>query len=204
MSSSTPLSILRVTRLISLSSNLQPGGWIEQCELDIESHIKCDDATMPRNAKLRTYGNLLNACAKNASTPLDICRRMRGKIEAAGFINVQEKRYKIPIGEWAKHPIYKDAGKAALRSFKIGLPGWSTHLLTHHARPRWTNADVEAYLGELNLELDQRWHIYCSSRRVWAQKPFVEPVREVGGDARRGSGDTMMDEGSRTPQHYSH
>lgn len=49
---------------------------------------------MPPNAKLRTWGNLLITCANDAGTHRDVCRTMSGESEKAGFINMQEKRYK--------------------------------------------------------------------------------------------------------------
>ena len=124
---------------------------------------------------------------------------------------MEEKRYKIPIGEWPKHPIYKDAGKAALRSFKVGMHGWSHFFLTKHARPRWLNQEVDVYLQELNDELDKKWHIYWSPRR--AHEPHDEPPREASFDTMKDNSMEMshdgsttngsMMDGSRTPQHYS-
>lgn len=109
---------------------------------------------------------------------------------------MEEKRYKIPIGEWPKHPVYKDAGKAAMRSFKAGMHGWSHFFLTRHARSRWSNQEVNVYLQELNDELDKKWHIYWSPRRIWAQKPYDEPPREAGFDTMRENSMEMSHDGS--------
>lgn len=68
--------------------------------------------------------------------------------------------------------------------------------MTKHATPRWTKGEVDRYLAELNQELDQKWHIYCSPRRVWAQKPPEKPARGPNAD-------TMTEDGSRIPQHFS-
>lgn len=133
-------------------------------KIDIEDHIRCDDHTMPSDSLLASYGETLNACALNAGT--NICRRMKSKIEAAGFINVQEKQYKIPIGEWAKHLIYKDAGRAAMKSFKAGVEGWAMFLLTQFGRPKWTPQEVKEYVGRLEEELDRGWHVYWRPRKV--------------------------------------
>ncbi len=34
---------------------------------------------------------------------------MKESIEATGYINIHENKYKAPIGPWPKHPVYKDA-----------------------------------------------------------------------------------------------
>ena len=90
--------------------DLEPGGWIDQTEIDIEDRIRCDDHTMPSDSLFGSYGETLNACALNTGTSLNICRRMKSKIEAAGFIKVQEKQYKSQL-ENGKHSICKDAGR---------------------------------------------------------------------------------------------
>ena len=50
--------------------------------------------------------------------PLTIYHEMRSRIERAGFINIQEKVFKAPIGAWPKNTTYKDAGKCSLKHFK--------------------------------------------------------------------------------------
>lgn len=42
---------------------------------------------------------------------LDTVNTTKARIEAAGFTNVQEKWYKVPLGDWAKNPIMKEAGQ---------------------------------------------------------------------------------------------
>ena len=49
---------------------------------------------------------------------------MRKRIENAGFIDVHERDYKVPIGEWPKHPIHKEAGRYQMMHYELGLGGW--------------------------------------------------------------------------------
>lgn len=55
---------------------------------------------------------------------------MRSGIEAAGFINVHEKNQKAPMGEWAKSPVMKEAGKFNKLQMLSGMEGYSLFLLT--------------------------------------------------------------------------
>ena len=50
---------------------------------------------------------------------------MRAHIEAAGFTNLHEKLYRCPIGDWAKHPVLKEAGKFNKIQFLQGMEGVS-------------------------------------------------------------------------------
>ena len=58
---------------------------------------------------------------KVTGQPMDVCYTMKESIAAAGFINMQEKLYKIPIGGWAKNPVLKQAGKLYLEEVSTGL-----------------------------------------------------------------------------------
>lgn len=51
---------------------------------------------------------------------------MRGRIEKAGFINVQEKVLKKPFGDWPKHPIYENVGLCNKAHYLAGIEGWNT------------------------------------------------------------------------------
>ena len=48
---------------------------------------------------------------------------MRSEIEEAGFFSIQEVQFKMPIGDWHNHPVYKDTGRLNTIPFKEGLPG---------------------------------------------------------------------------------
>ena len=55
---------------------------------------------------------------------------MRAKIESAGFVNLHEKVYKLPVGDWAKDPVLKEAGKFNKIQFEQGMEGVSAVLLS--------------------------------------------------------------------------
>lgn len=56
---------------------------------------------------------------------LDNQATMRSQIEAAGFINVHEKSQKCPMGEWAKNPVLKEAGRFQKMQFLSGMEGYA-------------------------------------------------------------------------------
>lgn len=48
----------------------------------------------------------------------------RARIEKAGFTNIHEKEYKVPVGEWAKRPVLKEAGKSCKAQILDGIEGY--------------------------------------------------------------------------------
>lgn len=55
---------------------------------------------------------------------------MKQRIQEAGFVNVQEATYKLPLGPWSNDAKYKEIGKFYERFYKTGLEGWLMHTLT--------------------------------------------------------------------------
>ena len=108
-------------QLLTCHRHIAPGGWIERLEVDVI--VRCDDDTMPSDSLLAKIGQQFIDTAEQTDISSNTAYTMRGMIEKAGFINVHEKRTKIPIGPWARHPIYKSAGGANMMSFKVGIEG---------------------------------------------------------------------------------
>jgi hypothetical protein len=55
---------------------------------------------------------------------------MKSDIEKAGFVNVVEQIFKVPLGGWAADPKLKELGLWALLSFDTGLEGYALATLT--------------------------------------------------------------------------
>lgn len=53
------------------------------------------------------------------------------KMVKAGFVDVQEHRFKCPVGPWAKDPRLKVLGKYNRLQWEMGIEGWSMMLLTN-------------------------------------------------------------------------
>lgn len=56
---------------------------------------------------------------------------MSSKIAQAGFVNLHEKTYKTPLGEWSSDPKLQELGKWNLLQFDVGLEGFCIQLLTN-------------------------------------------------------------------------
>lgn len=85
----------------------------------------CDDNTLPANSLISGWGPMFVRCCAKTGRHLDTTDTFKSRIEAAGFVNVHEKNYKVPIGEWAKDPVLKEAGKFQKLQLLRGLEGVS-------------------------------------------------------------------------------
>lgn len=133
-------------------------------------------------------------CGVASGKDLETHDKLQSRIEEAGFTNVHTINYKVPIGEWPRLQVYKDAGRVSMKMFKTGLEGWMMWFMTkvipqtgaatshanksQYARPEpWTHEEVQVWLAHLRRELDRNYHIYQRAKRVYAQKPFNVPKK---------------------------
>lgn len=154
--------------------NIKPGGWIEQLELDCR--VMSDDGTLPPDSLIAGWGDNFEGCADRAGRSLATQRTMKAKIEAAGFVNVQEKLYKVPIGRWPRDKVLKETGRINQEHWSSGLEGWAMWLLTRHGAPQpWSADEVRVYVARVRQELERGgMHIWHYTRRVWAQRPVED------------------------------
>lgn len=144
----------------ALRSNLLPGGWIEQIELDVR--VMSDDGTLPPDSLLAGWGPTFLGCGQRAGRPLDTQATMKAAIEKAGFVDAHEKLYKCPIGGWPRDPMLKDAGRINKHHWSAGLDGWAMWLLTRHGAPEpWSAEAVQVYVAKVRQEVQNpRLHGY--------------------------------------------
>ncbi|CAG7962766.1 unnamed protein product [Penicillium nalgiovense] len=153
---------------------LTPGGWIEQIELDVR--VYSDDGSLKEDSTLATWGDNFIGCSDRAGRSLLTQETMRGAMEKAGFVDVQEKLYKIPLGPWPKDKVLKEVGQLQYAHWIAALEGWAMWLLTKFGAPSpWSTEEVQVYLSKVRAELrNSRTHAYEPCRRVWARKPTAE------------------------------
>ncbi|KAE8146283.1 S-adenosyl-L-methionine-dependent methyltransferase [Aspergillus avenaceus] len=157
---------------------LEPGGWIEQMELDVR--VYSDDGSLKQEHQLHGWGNMFVECSERAGRSLRTHETMRDAIQRAGFVDVHEEKYKIPIGPWPKDKSLREVGHLQYAHWSTALEGWAMWLLTHFGEPEpWTKKQVHEYLSKVRMELkDPHIHCYEPATRVWARKPTLEEMQQ--------------------------
>lgn len=84
-----------------------------------------DDCSLPTNSLLANWGPVAaRICAKSGKN-IDTIDHFKGRIVAAGFTNLHEKVYKVPLGNWAKNAVLKEAGKFHKAQLLGGMEGYT-------------------------------------------------------------------------------
>lgn len=73
----------------------KPGGWLENIEMDM--HLKSDNCDFGPEHILFDWATPFIKSGDKIGTTFDVALKMKGWMEHAGFVNVTEKRYKIPF-----------------------------------------------------------------------------------------------------------
>ncbi|KAI1137331.1 S-adenosyl-L-methionine-dependent methyltransferase [Hypoxylon sp. FL0543] len=81
-------------------SHLRPGGWIEV--QDFGGSMKCDDDTLPPDSLLSQFLEMTTEALSKRGINWKIGSDMERVLSDAGFVNIQCKRFKCPIGIWPK------------------------------------------------------------------------------------------------------
>jgi SAM-dependent methyltransferase len=150
-------------------ANLDPGGWFESHEYDAD--FSCDDDTLNPNGALMGWSHNMITAGTVVGRSLRIARYLKRDYEAAGFVDVQERIFKIPTNAWAKEERLKELGRMWEWNYSRGISAFSYGLFNRAFD--LTREQIELDLVEVRKELsDPKIHAYVCLHAVWGRKPF--------------------------------
>jgi hypothetical protein len=72
--------------------------------------LAADDDSVPADSPLRKWSALVLEATIKAGAPIDSAKSYKTQMEAAGFVNVVEVKYKWPQNRWPKDQKHKEIG----------------------------------------------------------------------------------------------
>ncbi|KAF2195905.1 S-adenosyl-L-methionine-dependent methyltransferase [Zopfia rhizophila CBS 207.26] len=149
--------------------HMKPGGYIEQVEMSVVP--KSDDGTVIEGSIFDQWGKISIDLGEAFGKSLRTVDESKDGIKAAGFVNVVEHRWKLPIGGWSKNDKLKHIGLFNRLHWEQGIEGWCLYLLTNYRN--WSIEEVQVYLAKMRQALkDKKIHAYQEVSLVYGQKPF--------------------------------
>ena len=107
---------------------IEPGGWFEQAEVSVVPIS--DDGSVTLDHIFTKWGKNSLKAAELFGKPLTIWKDAKELLGKAGFEEVTEKVYKLPIGGWSSDPKLKDIGMWNQLYWEYGVEAWSMALMT--------------------------------------------------------------------------
>ena len=87
---------------------LKPGGWIEHMDLSVV--FESDDGTVSEDHILHGWGKIFVEAGEKMGKTFEIGKHARKYISEAGFVDVKENTFKLPVGPWSSDQKMKDIG----------------------------------------------------------------------------------------------
>jgi SAM-dependent methyltransferase len=147
----------------------KPGGYMESQE--IMSIPFCDDGTMPADWPFLEWSKIVHEAAVTAERPVDIANRLKGWYEQAGFVDVQEQVFKMPMTGWPRDLHLRRLGRMSEENWHAGLSAFSMGFFSRILK--WTKTEIEVFLVDVRKCLSERQvHAYHKIYVVWGRKPL--------------------------------
>lgn len=140
-------------------AHTKPGGWIQQLEMSIE--FKSDDGTVGPDHIMAQWSRTFIEAGDKLGKTFKIADEAAKLIKEAGFTDVEERWYKLPVGPWTKDKKLKEIGRYNLLYCLEGCEGWALYLLTRVME--WKLAEVQVFIAMMKSALmDRKNHAYYS------------------------------------------
>ncbi|PGH00540.1 hypothetical protein GX51_05755 [Blastomyces parvus] len=149
---------------------LRPGGWLEIQEFYYQA--QCDDGTMPDDYAFAIWLGLMREGLAKFHVDLLSPRKHTNYIRDAGFTNVNEQTFKVPIGTWPRSKSLKRIGFYHRCLISDGLQGDSMKPFTKALG--WSLEEVEVFNVQVRKSVeDSSVHSYLPFHVVFARKPPI-------------------------------
>ncbi|KIW18532.1 hypothetical protein PV08_02820 [Exophiala spinifera] len=136
--------------------NLKPGGYVEQVEQSVVP--KSQDGTVDGTI-FEEWGKVSLEAGDAFGKSLRICDESAQHMRDAGFEDVTERRFHVPVGSWPRDHRLKELGRVNRLQWEEGIEAWTMMLLTSILG--WAPAEVQVYLSRMRAGLrNPRIHAY--------------------------------------------
>ncbi|KIX02773.1 uncharacterized protein Z518_08715 [Rhinocladiella mackenziei CBS 650.93] len=133
-------------------NHTKPAGFIEQMEMSIE--FTSDDGTIDDDHIMAEWSRIFIEAGDKMGKTMKIADQAAALIREAGFTDVMEKWYKVPVGSWPKDEKLKEIGLYNYRYCCEGFEGWAMYLLTRVMN--WSAPEVQILVSKMKSALNNR------------------------------------------------
>ena len=133
----------------------KPGGWVEFQDWDCMVESPDDSITEDSSFWIWHKATLGRIEATNTGRPGP---RLEGWIRDAGFVNVVERKFIIPLHIWPKDPRYKRIGAMNFLQWEKGLEGISIGCLSRSTsdEPAWSIEEIQVLMAKAKADAQNR------------------------------------------------
>ncbi|KAJ4287071.1 hypothetical protein N0V88_007765 [Collariella sp. IMI 366227] len=158
----------------SIYEHTAPGGWAEFQETVL--YFQGVDDTIEGTALQKWNGLLLGGIKKMGRSATEALR-MKSYLAEAGFGELGEKKFAVPMNAWAKGREQKALGAMQMINNLEGIEGITMAVFTRVLG--WEPKDVEELVVAVKRDLkDRKIHAYMTILCAWGRKPEKQKAEE--------------------------
>jgi hypothetical protein len=125
----------------------KPGGWIEDLEFDIATRSD----RVPPDHVYHQWNGLFAECGERMGKTFKVHALMKQQIIDAGFVDVVETTWRVPIGGWSSDPKLKTIGMYTLMFLEESLEGFALYMLKEIMG--WEFIEIQALVAKMRAGL---------------------------------------------------
>ncbi|KAI9787829.1 MAG: hypothetical protein M1816_007396 [Peltula sp. TS41687] len=148
--------------------HLNPQGWLEWKEF--ETVIRTDDDTFPPKSAYLELVDRMNEASEKFGRPMGLAPQIKTLMESAGFTNVSQKIFKVPLSPWPKDKKMKELGNWGQLATLESLQAYTLKLFTNVLGMEAVEAELLIKDAGTDVK-DRSIHMYGSYYVVTGQKP---------------------------------
>ncbi|KAK3360485.1 S-adenosyl-L-methionine-dependent methyltransferase [Lasiosphaeria hispida] len=168
--------------------HMRVGGWLESYETS--AMVESDDGSVTETSALGQWGKIFIEGGRKFGMLFTVVQdgTQRTAMERAGFVDIQERDIKMPIGSWPTDDDAKEQGTFTQAALEQDVEGY---ILFMAETLGWTRRQVLIYVKNVKREMrSKKYHAYYKQKVVWGRKP-EKPVRPQRASTVSSSADTI-------------
>jgi SAM-dependent methyltransferase len=132
---------------------LMPHGWIENFEFTIHLHSDAAEVREDPDHIFKRWAEVFYEAGDRMNRTLRIGNNstIKGLLREAGFEDVVQKYYQVPVGGWSSDPVYRQIGLFNLAFMNESLEGFALFLLREIMG--WEYERVQVFVAEMRSEI---------------------------------------------------
>jgi SAM-dependent methyltransferase len=130
----------------------KPGGFIEQMEMSVK--FTSDDGAADSDDVMAEWSQIFIDAGERIGKSFKIADQAAFLIRDAGFVDVVERWFKVPVGPWPKDKRLREIGRQNYHFCNEGLEGWALYLLTRIMG--WKAPEVHILVARMKSALNER------------------------------------------------
>ncbi|CAJ0543568.1 Ff.00g038160.m01.CDS01 [Fusarium sp. VM40] len=150
--------------------SLKPGGYVESYEPG--SRVESDDGTVREGSALSQWEKFFVEGGRKLGRPFTIFEEgiQKAAMRDAGFVDIEERDFKNPVGGWPKDPKQRSIGQYTQAAFEQDAKGTVLHMATSLG---WTEREITVFVAHLKRDIrSPKIHSYYRQKVVWGRKPI--------------------------------